>query len=68
VRGNDHYREAEVPVQPGDPDSGQGIPEADVLAAQVHATLAMADRLADVAEALQTLIRVQGDRGRFPAS
>jgi hypothetical protein len=66
VRGNDHYREAEVLVQPTDPDAGQDIPEADVLAAQVHATLAMADRLADVVEALQTLIRVQGDRGRLP--
>jgi hypothetical protein len=68
VRGNDHYREAEVLVQPNDPDSEQGIPQADVLAAQVHATLAMADRLADVVEALRTLIRVQGDRGRLPAS
>jgi hypothetical protein len=29
--------------------------------------LAMADRLADVVESLQTLIRVQGDRGRLPA-
>ena len=67
MRENDHYREAEVLVQPTDPDSEQGIPEADVLAAQVHATLAMADRLADVVEALQTLIRVQGDRDRLPA-
>jgi len=67
VRENDHYREAEVLVQPTDPDSEQGIPESDVLAAQVHATLAMADRLADVVEALQTLIRVQGDRDRLPA-
>jgi hypothetical protein len=67
VRGNDHYREAEVLVQPADPESEQGIPDADVLAAQVHATLAMADRLADVVEALQTLIRVQGDRDRLPA-
>ena len=68
MRGNDHYREAEVLLQPSDPNGGQETPEADVLVAQVHATLAMADRLADVVEALQTLIRVQGDRGRLPAN
>ena len=67
MSGNDHYREAEVLVQPTGPDGEQEIPEADVLVAQVHATLAMADRLADVVEALKTLIRVQGDRGRLPA-
>ncbi len=55
-------------VQPADSNGGQEIPEADVLVAHVHATLAMADRLADVVEALQTLIRVQGDRGRLPAN
>jgi hypothetical protein len=66
VRENDHYREAEVLVQPRDPGGGQEIPEADVLAAaQVHAMLAMADRLADAVEALQSLVRVQGERGRF---
>jgi hypothetical protein len=57
-----------VLVQPADSNGGQEIPEADVLVAHVHATLAMADRLADVVEALQTLIRVQGDRGRLPAN
>jgi hypothetical protein len=40
VSGNDHYREAEVLVQPTGPDGEQEIPEADVLVAQVHATLA----------------------------
>jgi hypothetical protein len=59
VSGNDHSREAEVLVPPADPDSEQGIPEADMLAAQVHATLAVAERLANVVEALQSLIRVQ---------
>ena len=68
MRGNDHYREAEVLIQPSDPDSEQGIPEADVLAAQVHATLAMADRLADVMEALQSLTRVQEERLRYPTN
>ena len=53
-------------VQPTGPDGEQEIPEADVLVAQVHATLAVANRLADVVEALQTLIRVQGDRNRLP--
>ena len=43
--GNDHYREAEVLVQPTDPSGGQDIAEAEVLVAQVHATLAIADRL-----------------------
>ena len=43
--------------------------DADLLAAaQVHAVLAVADRLADAVEALQKLVRVQGERGRLPAN
>jgi len=69
VTGNDHYREAEVLVQPRDADSGQETPEADLLAAaQVHAMLAMADRLAEAVEALKSLVHVQGERLRYPAS
>ena len=69
MRENDHYREAEVLVQPRDPGGGQEIPEADVLAAaQVHAMLAVADRLADVVEAPQSLTRVQEERLRYPSN
>lgn len=68
MRGNDHYREAEVLVQPTDPSGGQDIPESDVLVAQVHATLAVADRLADAVEALQSLIRVQEESIRYPGN
>ena len=65
VTRNDHYREAEVLIQPADPDSEQGIPEADVAAAQVHAMLAVADQLAETVEALRSLIRVQEERLRY---
>jgi hypothetical protein len=68
VTGNDHYREAEVLVQPTDPEGEQGIPEADVQAAQVHAMLAVPDQLADAVEVLRNLVRVQGERARFAAN
>ena len=68
MRGNDHYREAQVLVQPTDPSGGQDIAEAEVLVAQVHATLAIADRLADAVEALQSLIRVQEESIRYPGN
>lgn len=69
VTRNDHYREAEVPVQPRDTDRRQEAPEADlVTAAQVHAMLAVADQLAETVEALRSLIRVQEERLRYPAN
>jgi hypothetical protein len=43
--------------------------DADLLAAaQVHAMLAVADRLADVVEAPQSLTRVQEERLRYPSN
>jgi hypothetical protein len=69
VTRNDHYREAEVLVQPRDTARGQEALGADLLAAaHVHAMLAVADRLADVMEALQSLTRVQEERLRYPTN
>ena len=69
MRENDHYREAEVLVQPRDTPRGQEPMDADLLAAaQVHAMLAVADRLADVVEAPQSLTRVQEERLRYPSN
>ena len=68
VTRNDHYREAEVLIQPADPANEQGIPEADVAAAQVHAVLAVADQLAETVEALRSPIRVQEQRLRYPTA
>jgi hypothetical protein len=67
VAEGDHYREAErlsrVSVPWPHKDIGE-LPLGDVVAvAQVHATLAVADQLARVAERLTTLVQVQQERG-----
>jgi hypothetical protein len=63
VAEGDHYREAErlSRITPRYPHKDvSDLPVGDVVAvAQVHATLAVADQLARVAEALDMLIRGQ---------
>ena len=63
----DHYREAErlSGITPRYPYKDiSELPVGDVVAvAQVHATLAVADQLARVAERLTTLVQVQQERG-----
>ena len=47
-------------VQPRDTDSGPEVPEADVLAAaQVHAMLAIADKLTDALDTLTGMASLQ---------
>jgi hypothetical protein len=60
----DHYREAERLSAPSQIAHAQKPPDpAHVARAQVHATLAVADQLARVAEALEVLVQVQQEGG-----
>jgi hypothetical protein len=66
VAEGEHYREAErlsrVTLRWPQKDISE-LPIGDAVAvAQVHATLAVADQLARVAEMLNTLIQVQQER------
>jgi hypothetical protein len=69
VPRNDHYREAEVLVQPSDTPRGQEALDADLsAAAQIPAMLAVADQLAETVVTLRSLIRVQEERLRYPTN
>jgi len=66
VTSEEHYHEAERLSQAKEnPFGGQDHPGSDALAAaQVHATLAVAGKLGDIAEGLKMLTEVQHERGR----
>jgi len=60
----DHYREAERLSAPKQVNQWKEAPNpSHVAQAQVHATLAVADQLARVAEALEVLVQVQQEGG-----
>jgi hypothetical protein len=66
VAEGDHYHEAERLARPARPP--QLLPDPDAVAlAQVHATLALADQLARVAEALEVLVERQQEVEASPA-